>query len=122
MHPSASAKSFEQPCDDGELLSLEQPALASCYQAATAGRQLFSEHPDAPARPAQRLSASQATRSTRGGEVSCDPAGHQRSASVVEMHAPESLLEDGAVHERVPNRLLRVTQVLVAPGNILREQ
>jgi hypothetical protein len=44
----AHGKSFEQPCDDGESISLEHPALASCYQAATSGRQLLSEHPGAP--------------------------------------------------------------------------
>jgi hypothetical protein len=44
----AHGKSFEEPCDDSEQLWLEHPALASCYQAATAGRQLLSEHPGAP--------------------------------------------------------------------------
>jgi len=45
----AHGRSFEQPSDDAELLTLEHPALASCYQAAAAGRQLLGEHPGAPA-------------------------------------------------------------------------
>lgn len=44
----AHGKRFEEPCDDSEPLWLEHPALASCYQAATAGRQLLGEHPGAP--------------------------------------------------------------------------
>jgi hypothetical protein len=44
----AHGKSFEQPVADSEPLWLEHPALGSCYQAATAGRQLLSEQPGAP--------------------------------------------------------------------------
>ncbi|MGH7287424.1 MAG: hypothetical protein ACREI8_05330, partial [Myxococcota bacterium] len=41
-------RSFEEPCAEGEPLMLEHPALMSCYEAATAGRQLLGEHPGAP--------------------------------------------------------------------------
>ena len=52
----AHGRSFEQPCDDGEPLALEHPALASCYQAATGGRQLLGDQPGA---PVQRFMAAQ---------------------------------------------------------------
>ena len=42
---------LDEPSDGSsdKQLSLDYPALASCYQAATSGRQLLDEHPGKPA-------------------------------------------------------------------------
>jgi len=63
----AHGRDFDERSDSGDdQLSLDYPALASCYRAATAGQQLLGEHPGQPAlrlvgQPRQRKTRQEAT-------------------------------------------------------------
>jgi hypothetical protein len=63
----AHGRDFDERTDSGDdQLSLDYPALASCYRAATAGQQLLGERPGQPAlrlvgQPTQRKSRAKAT-------------------------------------------------------------
>jgi hypothetical protein len=61
---AAHGRDFDERSDSGDdQLSLDHPALASCYRAATAGQQLLGEHPG---QPSLRLVGQPRLRKTTG--------------------------------------------------------